>query len=294
MFLLLACPLWAQPLAQPERPAKPPRLVLDAPPERRQPKCFRTSDQMARAYRGDGRGLASLQCSGSASFTRDELIQMQESFPGSAIVVDLRQESHALLNGLPVTWYAPSDWGNVGLSNDEARALEQEQLDSLAGSVQLSADKDDEEGSGHPLRLEINSRQTEEELAEELGLGYFRLFVSDHLRPRDEEVDSFVEFVDELPPGTWLHFHCRGGKGRTTTFMAMYDMLRNARQVSLEDILGRQMVLEPRYDLLADRSHSPRAVYYRERADFVRRFYDFARQRQPDQSWSNYLAGRQH
>jgi hypothetical protein len=80
-------------------------------------------------------------------------------------------------------------------------------------------------------------------VAIELGLEYLRLPTTDHVRPRDSEVDEFVRFALDLAPGTWLHFHCRGGDGRTTTFFVMHDIMHNAPEVSVEDILKRQHLL---------------------------------------------------
>ena len=283
---LAATALAAPPMTQPTPPTQEPRLVLDAAPDRCDPKCFRTSDQLAKVYPGDTTGLSELRASGSASFSRAELAKMQGSFSGPTIVVDLRQESHALINGIPITWYAPSDWGNVGKTNQEIKILESEQLQRLPATLEMHPSKDDDEGTSGPVHLEVESRRSEQEIAEQLGLGYFRLYVSDHVRPTDSEVDRFLEFVDLLPPGLWLHFHCRGGKGRTTTFLTMYDILRNAREVAFQDIIQRQMALPPHYKLLDERSQSPRHVYYQERAEFIRQFYEFARQRRIGLSWS--------
>ena len=36
------------------------------------------------------------------------------------------------------------------------------------------------------------------------------------------------------------HFHCKEGIGRTTTFMIMYDIMKNYKEVSLNDIIKRQ------------------------------------------------------
>lgn len=285
-FLLVAVATASPPMSQPERPTQPARVVLDSPPNRCHPKCFRTSAQLAQAYPGDKRGLSELRASGSASFSQAELALMKEHFNGPVVVVDLRQESHALVNGEPVTWYADNDWGNLGRSNAEVKQLEQEQLSELPSSLDLSPAKADDEGTTRPFHFDVHSRQSEGEVVEALGMGYFRLYVTDHLRPSDGEVDRFLAFLDLLPPDTWLHFHCRGGKGRTTTFLALYDMLRNAHQVEFQEIVKRQMALPPTYNLLAERSQSPRHVYYQERAQFVRKFYQFARNRPAGLSWS--------
>ena len=72
---------------------------------------------------------------------------------------------------------------------------------------------------------------------------YLRLPVTDHLRPSDERIDDFVDFVRRLSVGAHLHFHCHGGEGRTTSFMTLYDMLRNAASVSAASILARVRLL---------------------------------------------------
>lgn len=41
-------------------------------------------------------------------------------------------------------------------------------------------------------------------------------------------------------------FHCEAGEGRTTAYMAMYDMMKNP-DVSLKDILYRQHLLGGNY-----------------------------------------------
>jgi Inositol hexakisphosphate len=105
-----------------------------------------------------------------------------------------------------------------------------------------------------------------------------RLTVTDHARPLDEEVDRFILAVRALPQNAWAHFHCEAGRGRTTTFMVLYDMLRNAARASLEDIVRRQKLLGYDYDVL--RPAEPgnwKAPYTDDRAAFVRAFYNYAR-----------------
>ncbi|TMM11177.1 MAG: protein tyrosine phosphatase, partial [Actinobacteria bacterium] len=115
--------------------------------------------------------------------------------------------------------------------------------------------------------------QTEQEVADAAGFGYFHLTVPDHYRPQNEQVDRFVAFVRDLPPNTWLHFHCRAGVGRTTTFMAMYDMLRDAKTLSMNDILRRQVAVGGKDLLGGDVSGNDNKT---ERVQFLRQFYDYA------------------
>jgi protein-tyrosine phosphatase len=74
--------------------------------------------------------------------------------------------------------------------------------------------------------------------------------------------------------------------------MVLYDMLRNATRVSLEDIVRRQAILGYGYDvLLPPDGGNWKAPYMAERAEFVRVFYDYARANPKGrpQFWTEWL-----
>ena len=100
-----------------------------------------------------------------------------------------------------------------------------------------------------------------------------------------------------LPAGGWVHFHCEAGKGRTTTFLALYDILRNARRVSLQDIVNRQSLLVGDYNLLDLAGQSGwKAPLFADRAAFVRAFFDYARANTGGrpQTWTEWLKSQQN
>jgi protein-tyrosine phosphatase len=206
---------------------------------------------------------------------------MAAKFAGPVFIFDLRQEDHGFVNGDPVSWSATNNWANVGKSHDEIVAEERSRLVAIrpGATITLSDDKQ-KKGTGEAdTKTEVvSSVSSEEELAASFGFRYVRITVSDHCRPTDLEVDRFVEAVRAMPPDAWAHFHCRAGKGRTTTFMALYDMLRNAPSVSLTSIVNRQSLLIGDYDLLSKSADAgPKAGVAEDRAAFVRAFYDYAK-----------------
>ena len=158
LFLCLRGLVFAEalPYTVPPRPpdADRPTLVEDHPN-----LLFRTAAQLAAAYKGDSTGLADLKMSGSSEFNSVSLAEILQGLPTRQVtIVDLRQESHVLINDRLVTW--------------EAGLVDSKQYDN------------GERSAGEAAKVE--TVRSEEQLVRSLGLDYQRLTVIDHLRPDDE------------------------------------------------------------------------------------------------------------
>jgi len=274
-------------------------LVQDVPVGQITPKNFRTTDNIYAFLEKEKsaistKGLMDLRASGSAEFSEAALLWLKQRLGESLIIVDLRQESHGFINGAAVTWYAKDNWLNLGKAHDAALQDETVRLNALAREkvACIYDSRQVKHGMRDPGKfVEIERVSSEQQLAAQHNIGYLRLTVPDHMRPSDEEVDHFVVFVRTLGDRDWLHFHCRAGMGRTTTFLVMYDMLRNADKVSLGDIVARHAAVEPNYDLFRSRDGSSREAIYKDRLDFVRRFYEYSKAfRSGDKAgWTEWL-----
>ena len=155
---------------------------------------------------------------------------------GPVTVFDLRQETHLFVNDLPVSWYASHDWANVGRTQADIEKQEAEQVQSFkpGRDVEVRPGQPVKHGDGSsvtPQRVTVEGAGTERNVVETVGAHYVRVAVTDHACPLDSAIDEFVAAVRELPQNAWAHFHCEAGLGRTTTFMVLYDMLRNANRV---------------------------------------------------------------
>ena len=273
-------------------------LVRDVPANEKPPKNFRTADTIRSFLEGEksvitAEGLIGLRASGSAQPSERGLSWLKKRLGDDLIIMDLRQESHGFINGAAVTWYAPNNWINFGKTHEEALLDESTRLDALAqdNRVHLYDGKAIKHGikdSGEVF--EIKQVRSEQQLNKQNSIRYLRLMVPDHMRPSDEEVDRFIAFVRTLDDKDWLHFHCRAGMGRTTTFFVMYDMLRNADKASLEDIVARHATATPNYDLFKHRE-GPRKNGYLDRTNFIRRFYGYAKafKRGENANWTEWL-----
>jgi len=226
-------------------------------------------------------GLATLHMLGSAEFTPLAFARWRHTVKGPVTVFDLRQEAHGFVNGAAVTWYAARDWGQTGRNHATALAHESALLAGLRRGQDFTLWNARAAKAGTPqtaMPLRVRTALTESQVVQAARATYVRLTVTDHLRPQDAEVERFIDAVRALPSGSTVLFHCRAGQGRTTTFMVLYDMLRNARNVPAEAIIAREAALAPRH---YDVDHLPapsswKYPYVRERAAFIHAFYDYA------------------
>lgn len=254
-------------------------------------KHFRDAKMLANKYPDNTKGLKELWISASgvpseANFhsIKKYILQVTGGKVRKIIDLDLQQESHGFLNGNSINLTSQYNWINLGKTQKEVSKAEKIWLQTLAdqSSIKniLTSSQFKSGNFSQGVDVPVKSIQSEETLASNAGFTYQRLTITDHRAPDDEDVDRFLSLLDHLPPNTWIHLHCRGGKGRSTTFFAMADMLHNANQVSFDDILKRQAADDPYYNLAVTSHRYPTLTpYYQARYDFLKKFYQFARDR---------------
>lgn len=205
----------------------------------------------------------SQKMSGSANFS-EKAAKTIAKLSEVVTVFDLNQESHGLINGLPVTWSAEKNWANADLNYEEALNREKRYLAGVRIGEKLG-------------KVKIKSVETEESLVRGLGHNYVRLTVTEHIRPSDEQVDRFVESVRDLPTESWIHFHSRTGEGRTTLFMTMLDMLQSAETKDFDTIVQRNQQLSHEDILTVSAEGDWRRPFQEDRVRFLREFYEYAK-----------------
>ena len=195
-------------------------------------------------YEPSRQGLDQLKISASSDFSEKELdalvAEIRKIHSGPITIVDLRAESHGLLNGYHVSRYGKNNWESIGLKKEDIMAAEAELFHSSVGKQVEVAELSSSTGYKpvNPIQLDVTTGETEAEACAKRGLGYLRLTILDHCFTDPQNLEDFIAFVQDLPSDTWLHFHCQAGKGRTTMYLVFYDFLRNP-DVAEKDIIYR-------------------------------------------------------
>lgn len=225
-------------------------LVFDKKFESKTPQNFRKNEE--------------LKISGSGTFS-EPAAKFIAKVSEVVLVVDLRQESHGLINSKPVTWESDRDWANANMGVEQVIQREKRYLSEVRIGSKIQGSK-------------VSSIETEESLIRSLGQSYVRLAVTNHVRPSNSQVDRFIEAVRNMPATSWIHIHCRTGKGRTTTFMLMYDMLRSAWNTSYDVILERNLKLSSDFELVALSPEGDwQRPYQEDTIAFLKEFYNYAK-----------------
>nr|ADG23213.1 PTP-like phytase [uncultured microorganism] len=279
---------------------------LDEDPELAEPRNFRMASDNWRVEPEDEpptrEGLDNLRISGSAQCTAAGFASLYTKLsaaaaaPGAPIYdVDLRQESHGFADGLPVSWHKKNNLANEGKTPEEVALDEEERLAGISGVATTFVPRGKtDKGRVEAVSFAPQNVQTEKEVVEAIGFRYVRFYVTDRTQPDTETIEAFLDFVESLPGDAWLHFHCRAGHGRTTTFMAMYDMIRNPG-IPAETIIERQHLIGGA-DLTAMKDEEWKNERIIQRLETLKLFSEYVRARHAGETtlrWGEWIEGRE-
>jgi hypothetical protein len=254
----MSIPVYVEnPLLEPYRTGS--YLVHDAPDETPGKEHFR-SGQTLTEHPFNASGSHQLDATRLAEILKLEVVAHHH--PPNIFLVDLREETHGFLDGRAVSWYADNDFANVGqplpwIMADEAYrlALLQKQHAARVFAIETDCADNREQDRRKPTSyrdIEVVKAETEELVSRglEAKIGcpvtYVRIPVTDHCAPTDAALEQLRAVWRKMSSKSWVHFHCHGGDGRTTTFLALFDMLcwmPKASLPSLEVFACRQCEL---------------------------------------------------
>lgn len=221
------------------------------------PQNFRMmQDPISHTEEVDQTGLTDLQASGGSAPVFQDLKKQLSNVKQNIIVCDTRNQPYGYVKGIPSKFFCYHT--KPGLRHLPRRLI-------YTGTLNK--------------RPELFREEADE--AKEYGFDHVKISLGSRYQTPDENVDAFVEFIDKLPENSWVHFHCDRGKGRTSMALAMFDTMKNAPYVSLEDIIKRQHLLgsEDLFDVEVREGGSYSAEMLETRKKFLEDFYAFISQR---------------
>jgi hypothetical protein len=200
--------------------------------------------------------------SASAQFSPSEFEELLNNLkanyciePSQVYVVDLREEPHFFINDKAISAgyiQVPNDhekfYSFEGMAVSEIMAMEEYFCQALLKQedvhiYQVQNKKSLNVNSRYvPLLMNVKKAQTEKNFVESKGANYKRFPFTDHQHPTDMVTQDFIQFIKSLPDNAWVHFHCRGGKGRSGMAIFMYDVLKNTSQYSFPIMLKRSLL----------------------------------------------------
>ncbi len=217
----------------------------------------------------------------SAQFSEDELVAVRKKYPNEKIIiVDLRRESHGFVNGNAVSWRAAFEKSNENKTAAQIIASEKSELNLAKKNQQIIVnkvlEKDPDNGwykEVQPELIAVHKTANEEFLAKKNGFIYKRFTVRDHAKPDDAEFKNIINFIKNLPENQKIYVHCAAGKGRTTTFLTLFDIIKNGKNTTLKNIFKRQSSLGgARLDDISDKEEW-RKKLSQERLKMIEDFY---------------------
>lgn len=276
-------------------------LVSDVKNEAELPRRFRTTNlhSIDKLENINLNGFTQLKISGSGQFTESSLKKALSHIESeNIIIVDLRKEAHGFINGNPVSWYIGINnlnWNEtyeytINFENNLLNNLKEKETASIFKLKKIGDESKVEYVD--PVETKLTLVESEKELLARNNLRYVRFTVTDYHKPESDQVDKFISFIDKLPKDAWLYFHCRGGSGRSTTFMVMYDIIKNGKDINLEDIIQRHTLIGGKElnKLPKDHTHwkyDPALGRY----NFIKQFYKYVTDQKGYgvQTWSEWL-----
>lgn len=251
-------------------------------------------------------GMDTLQTIGGADFTVKQFDRILDTAkakagvtPDKLTVLDLRGESHGLINGDVFMYWIPNNFVNESIPTEKVVKIEADLLDGLKKLDVVKMYQTENWGAAFDkpmLEYKKPEIMTEEELVKSRGAKYVRFADTNHFRPDDHEVDLFVAFMGTLPADEWLFMHCYAGEGRTTNFMVMTDIYKNYKVASFDDIAARQGLIGP-VDVRTELAVTGKKHYQMkasvERRIFLQQFYNYAKDTDfKDKTWTDWCKER--
>lgn len=195
--------------------------------------------------------------SASGIFTKSQIknaindIKQHNSSVKNIVVIDLIKEYHGFIdygkNTIPFTWRANHNTVNFAIANGEVEKNEeiivskmfQKFYDKTIDIISLfSSDEGGVDRIQQIIKInKFKSILSEKQLLKNENINYLRLPCNDYSALNNKVIIDFAQFTQNQfnPETDWLHIHCNGGKGRSTSLSLIFDMFMRLENSTLSN-----------------------------------------------------------
>jgi|GEM_PF-3072522 len=236
-------------------------------------------------YQPNLSGLDTLNASASGHLSKIKIEKNLNHYKRPLYVVDVRLEPDYFIKGIPVGWLGMREQNGHLVDLYHAKSWTQKPWHKFKWGVRRLVNLG-------TTTIDPQQLTTEIDFLKPFNIAYYCCGSTRHHVHGDALIQEFITFLDHLPRKAWLHFHCATGRGRSTTFMVLYDIYRNHARVSLDDIILRQHMLGG--ENILDVALRPKGTWTKtdllKRKELAQDFYNYMND--PDgyghQSWTNW------
>lgn len=148
---------------------------------------------------------------------------------------------------------------------------------------------------GYPPVDDASKLQTEGEIFRSMGAQYFvPLKNHDNWLGDWSYMDDVIRIFEQVPEDGHLYIHCKNGRGRTSTFLILHDIFKNAKKMSLDDIVNRHYCVgrEDLYNTTVWRGGNWTREGLEARKALIESFYAYMSSPQgyPHRTWAQWTA----
>lgn len=208
-------------------------------------RLFWRSDRTWRNVRDHASGSNAV--AGSSQADPEQLRQLVDQYDIGADV-DLREESHGFIQvpkgqgrqrqpgdqWLSVSYTNAVNWPNPGIKTHKLEKTERKLLEQAMKAGKMSFYRVSKSGDAKLENVDVQQAETERQAIRQISdervaegkspVEYYRVPITDEMPPTPKAVDKLVD-AHKAAAGKPMYFHCRQGRGRTTTAMVLDDIM---------------------------------------------------------------------
>lgn len=230
-------------------------ILINSPDPKQAPKNFRIFSST---------GLETFPASVSAVLSKGQIEFLAAKLnsdsvagtPGQAKqihIVDTSSHAHGFVNNMQVVWldqnvkFGTDDHAFVDSEKGLLAGLKKEKkvtlftLPESVDDINISGEDVIKMG-GEKIRVQADAVETEQQYLKTKKIAYTRIpiAVDDISKIEDKQIDQLSNLVKRAKKDEWLHFHNEGGDRSASLAVLLADILKNATNMSLNDILARE------------------------------------------------------